>query len=628
MIKQYNIYLDRETSFFSSKQCFDKSWGLWQIILRLRFLCGLSHMHGLNPYTFFSRASAATQPFENSVFQHTGYVPTRTTSMPWRKQFPTTRAKVHFTKQWGYAVGCCWFWTHRRHHIADEGCYSFGWRLLQTWQSQPAIRREFCGAERLAQLVWGRWARFLLLDDEALPWHGTLRALDGCSSSGRLPQLPLCLGWAHLSLATTGSLLCVMGEGPSPNWVQMVLDHPLMYPRLEERQLLLWRKYGLASMWSPHRSLRLAGDSWGSILLPRFLSSTHAGSCIVQDCELCLKLPSRSGGGPQRLWRPKAASSHSPRWAQAVAALQMPNNNNRRHHLRGFGVALRNRLQPGAQFVSLSILSCEFFDCEILRTSQKISGLNLQMLWLNVTWGGGTGHQLFATWCCCHRSLPCCPCHHWWLSRCWDPGSPHLGFALQVTPWAILSNGFASESLSLDIAAAQASKEEDKTRILNSVRCPRARTWALDTPFPTQHPRYDAVNRALASHFALTSIQQSYRNGQAQAPSSLWQALRSDAERKNIQVSLTGCHSFRDPDLRILMDNLPSKLQSLRLDLAYTGLEAFGWSSGCFRCFLRKRPSNPSDSLRRIFKEAFLACLLCFALPWDVWSCGCQTFQT
>ena len=127
--------------------------------------------------------------------------------------------------------------------IADESCYSFGWRLLQTWQSQPAKRREFCGAERLAQLVWGRWARFLLLDDEALPWHGTLRALDGCSASGRLPQLPLCLGWAHFSLATTGSLQCVMGEGPSLNWVQMVLDHPLMYPRLDERQLLLWRKY-------------------------------------------------------------------------------------------------------------------------------------------------------------------------------------------------------------------------------------------------------------------------------------------------------------------------------------------------------------------------------------------------
>eukprot|EP00435_Cladocopium_sp_Y103_P013040 s5488_g3.t1 len=60
------------------------------------------------------------------------------------------------------------------------------------------------------------------------------------------------------------------------------------------------------------------------------------------------------------------------------------------------------------------------------------------------------------------------------------------------------------KGLSVDIAAAEASKEEDKTRILNSVRC---------------------------------------------------------------------CNSFQDTDLRILIDNLPSKLQSLRLDLAYTGLE-------------------------------------------------------
>ena len=137
----------------------------------------------------------------------------------------------------------------------------------------------------------------------------------------------------------------------------------------------------------------------------------------------------------------------------------------------------------------------------------------------------------------------------------------------QCFPMDLLQKG-----LSVDIAAAQASKEEDKTRILNSVRCPRARTVALDTPFPTQHPRYDAVNQALASHFALTSIQQSYRSGQGPAPC-LWQALRSDAERRNIEVSLTGCHNFREPDLQILMDNLPSKLQGLRLDLAYTGLE-------------------------------------------------------
>jgi hypothetical protein len=171
------------------------------------------------------------------------------------------------------------------------------------------------------------------------------------------------------------------------------------------------------------------------------------------------------------------------------------------------------------------------------------------------------------------------------------------------------------KGLSVDIAAGQASKEEDKTRILNSVRCPRARTWALDTPFPTQHPRYDAVNRALASHFALTSIQQSYRNGQAQAPSSLWQALRSDAERKNIQVSLTGCHSFRDPDLRILMDNLPSKLQSLRLDLAYTGLERLddlaGASGASFGNALQTLVIRFAGSLRSI---SGLSALLCPSL--------------
>ncbi|CAL1152676.1 unnamed protein product, partial [Cladocopium goreaui] len=180
----------------------------------------------------------------------------------------------------------------------------------------------------------------------------------------------------------------------------------------------------------------------------------------------------------------------------------------------------------------------------------------------------------------------------------------------QSFPMDLLQKG-----LSVDIAAAQASKEEDKTRILNSVRCPRARTWALDTPFPTQHPRYDAVNRALASHFALTSIQQSYRNGQAQAPSSLWQALRSDAERKNIQVSLTGCHSFRDPDLRILMDNLPSQLQSLRLDLAYTGLERLddlaGASGASFGNALQTLVIRFAGSLRSI---SGLSALLCPSL--------------
>ena len=190
--------------------------------------------------------SAGINPISGCTTPDDKYLPGRGVLQPSHEYVMALSANLEHPGLW------CLLWRLAKddviQDIADEGCYSFGWRLLQTWQSQPAIRRGFCGAERLAQLVWGRWARFLLLDDEALPWHGTLRALDGCSSSDRLPQLPLCLGWALLSLATAGSLQCVMGEGPSPNWVQMVLDHPLMYPRLDERQLLLWRKYGLAML--------------------------------------------------------------------------------------------------------------------------------------------------------------------------------------------------------------------------------------------------------------------------------------------------------------------------------------------------------------------------------------------
>jgi len=41
--------------------------------------------------------------------------------------------------------------------------------------------------------------------------------LAACSSSGRLPWLPLCLRRTVLLLATNGSLECVMGMGLSPN---------------------------------------------------------------------------------------------------------------------------------------------------------------------------------------------------------------------------------------------------------------------------------------------------------------------------------------------------------------------------------------------------------------------------
>eukprot|EP00435_Cladocopium_sp_Y103_P041650 s2581_g11.t1 len=136
---------------------------------------------------------------------------------------------------------------------------------------------------------------------------------------------------------------------------------------------------------------------------------------------------------------------------------------------------------------------------------------------------------------------------------------------------ALLCKSRREQSFPIHLLKEGASIEEDKTRILKSIASPFARTMSLDTDVPTQHENYDAVNKALASHFALAGIDQSYRNGYD--PSDVWHPLQSDEEKGKVQVSLTGCEGFQDRDLHNLISHLPRKLQNLRLDLGYTGLE-------------------------------------------------------
>ena len=138
----------------------------------------------------------------------------------------------------------------------------------------------------------------------------------------------------------------------------------------------------------------------------------------------------------------------------------------------------------------------------------------------------------------------------------------------QSFPMAVLEKGLA-----VDIATAQASMEQDRTKILNSIAFPRARTVALNSNIPTGHRNYDIVNKALASHFALASLESSYRTGHD--PSDLLRALNLDGERRIVQLSLTGCRDFDDLHLQNLLNHMPCGLQSLRLDLAYTGVASF-----------------------------------------------------
>ena len=239
----------------------------------------------------------------------------------------------------------------------------------------------------------------------------------------------------------------------------------------------------------------------------------------------------------------------------------------------------------------------------------KISGLNLHMLWLNVTWGGGTGHQLFATWCCCHRSWPCCPCHHWWLSRCWDPGSPHLGLALQVTPWAILSNGFASErpqrwhcystsvqrrgqDTNFELRAMSASQDMGVGHAFSNAAPPLwCRQQSFSLPLCTdQHPAVISERTTSPINPVASTTVRCRKKEHPSVTDRLPQFPRPGL-----------ADSHRQPAIQ-------TAKFTARSCLHWFG--AFGWSSGCF---LRKRPSDPSDSLRRIFKKHFW--FVCFALP-------------
>ena len=138
----------------------------------------------------------------------------------------------------------------------------------------------------------------------------------------------------------------------------------------------------------------------------------------------------------------------------------------------------------------------------------------------------------------------------------------------ETFPAHLLQHGLA-----VDIQLAEASKQDDKRRILNSVACPRARTRALEDEPQADHANYSEVNRSLASHFAINGLYAHYAQGRDASP--LLAALRADTARMTMQLSLTGCKHFQGSEQRALMANLPRALQSLRLDLGQTWLQSF-----------------------------------------------------
>ncbi|CAK9085672.1 unnamed protein product, partial [Durusdinium trenchii] len=150
---------------------------------------------------------------------------------------------------------------------------------------------------------------------------------------------------------------------------------------------------------------------------------------------------------------------------------------------------------------------------------------------------------------------------------------PLLGFLAKSLREANFPTLLAQKGLGIDISKAKASQAEDKTRILNCIRMPHARTKELTEVAPLQDRNYFAVNQALAAHFALALWFGFVAQGHD--TNDLLRALAADSSRHVVELSFTGCRGFTNDSLRQLLRHLPRQLRTLRLDLGFSGIESW-----------------------------------------------------
>lgn len=126
------------------------------------------------------------------------------------------------------------------------------------------------------------------------------------------------------------------------------------------------------------------------------------------------------------------------------------------------------------------------------------------------------------------------------------------------------------KALALDIAAASASRELDKIRILNSIA--GLEEDRLDDPLPDPLPparlqRYRAVDQALRCIFALSSVSQVISKDLKEMMPDICRALREESERRGVHISFANSLKLTDEDLSLLAQALPEGLTQLRFDL-------------------------------------------------------------
>lgn len=119
-----------------------------------------------------------------------------------------------------------------------------------------------------------------------------------------------------------------------------------------------------------------------------------------------------------------------------------------------------------------------------------------------------------------------------------------------------------SRGLQPKLHEAQASKEEDRRRILNSI----VQKSDLDSEPDSQHVNYDTVNTSLGGIFARAGLEQALLKGQVQELS-FHEALRADKSCSELKLDLT--HMLpSDVHLADLGLCFPQSLRRLQMDLS------------------------------------------------------------
>ena len=124
--------------------------------------------------------------------------------------------------------------------------------------------------------------------------------------------------------------------------------------------------------------------------------------------------------------------------------------------------------------------------------------------------------------------------------------------------------GLAMRPFQLTLETAEASKEADRVKILNTI----AEQADLAAEPPKTHKHYDALNAILRGRFAIVALRGLLAAGE---PIEQAAKLLKGCGRRKLELGFKGVEAFDAKAMQLIAQNLPPELEEL--DMARGGLE-------------------------------------------------------